>query len=149
GHGIDGVVTAVAGAHVVGVVLDLDQVALLSELLDHGLAARQRGHALKAPGVFVHGAVVVGHADDLQVVALAHLKVVGVVRGGHLHRAGAEFHVHIAVGHHGDFLVHDGQNHLLAHQVRVALVVGVHGHAGVAQHGFRPRGGHHHALTAV
>ena len=149
GHGINGVMAAVAGAHVVGVVLNLDQIALLLKLLHHRLAAFQRGHALEAPGVLVHGAVVVGHADDLQVVPLAYLKVVGVVGGGHLHRAGAELHVHIAVGHHGNFLVEDGQNHLFAHQVRIARVIGVDRHAGIAQHGFGARGGHHHALAAV
>ena len=69
--------------------------------------------------------------------------------GGHLHRAGAELHIHILVGHHGDLPVHQRQNDLFAHQIGVALVVGVHGHAGIAQHGFGASGRHDHALAAV
>ena len=106
-------------------------------------------HALVLAAVVVDLAVVVQHADGLQVVAQAHLKVVGVVGGGHLHAAGAEVHLHILVGHDGDLPVHQGQDAGLAHQVLVALVVGVHGHAGVAQHGLRAGGGHDQIAGAV
>ena len=149
GHRVYGMMAAVAGAHVVGVVLDLHHQAQLLQLLHHGFAAFHGGHALELARIAVHGAVVVGDTDDFQIVALAHLKVVGVVCGGHLHRAGAELHVHIIVGHHGDLPVHQRQNDLFAHQIGVALVVGVHGHAGIAQHGLRTGGGDDHALTAV
>ena len=40
-------------------------------------------------------------------------------------------------------------DHVLAHQVLVPLVLGVHGHAGVAQHGLYPGGGHHDLLRAA
>ena len=141
---------AVAEANVVAVVLDLHQQAQLFQLLDHGLPAFHRVHTVKAfAGILIHGAVVVGHRDDLQAVPLGDFKVVRVVGGGHLHRAGTELHLHIVVRDHGDFFVHDGQDHLLAHQVRVTLVRGVHSHAGIAQHGLRPGGGHHHTLAAV
>ena len=149
GHRVYRMVAAVAGAHVVGVVLDLHHQAQLLQLLHHGFAAFHGRHALELARIAVHGAVVVGDADDLQIVALAHLKVVGVVSGGHLHRAGAELHVHIIVGHHGDLPVHQRQNDLFAHQIGVALVVGVHGHAGIAQHGFGTGSCHDHALAAV
>ena len=85
-----------------------------------------------------HLAVIVQDADGLQVVAQAHLKVVGVVGGGHLHAAGAEVHLHVLIGHDGDLPVHQGQDAGLAHQVLVPLVVGVDRHAGVAHHGLRP-----------
>ena len=149
GHGVYGVMATVAGAHVVGVVLDLHHQAQLLQLLHHGLAAFHGGHTLELARIAVHGAVVIGDADDLQIVALAHLKVVGVVSGGHLHRAGAELHVHIIVGHHGDLPVHQRQNDLFAHQIGVALVVGVHGHAGIAQHGLGASGRHDYTLAAV
>ena len=89
------------------------------------------------------------HADDLQVVAQAHLEVVGVVGGGHLHGAGAEAQLHVVVRHDGDLPVHDGQDAGLAHQVLEPLVLRVHGHAGVAHHGLGAGGGHHQVSGAV
>ena len=140
--GLHVVVAAVAGAHVVLVILDLLQQAQLVQVGDDGLPGFVPVHALVFAAQLVDLAVVVQHPDGLQVVAQAHLKVVGVVGGGHLHAAGAEVHFHVLVGHDGDFTVHEGQDAGLAHDVLVPLVVGVHGHAGVAQHGFGTGGGH-------
>ena len=89
-EGLDVVVAAVAGADVVGVRLDLDEVALLLKVLHDGLAALVAVHAVVLAAVFVDGAVVGDNADDLQVVAQADLEVVRVVGGGHLDRARAE-----------------------------------------------------------
>ena len=135
------VMAAVAGADVVGKRLDLHQQAELFQLLHHGFAAGFAGHAREFAGVFVHGAVVVEHANDGQIVALGDLEVVGVVRRGHLHRAGAELQIGIVVGDDGNFAVHDRQGDGLAYHVLVALVGGVDAHAGIAQHGFRAGGG--------
>ena len=140
---------AVAGAHIVGVLLHLHQVALLLQIGHDGLAGLVAVHAGVAAVALHHLAVVVQHADGLQVVAQAHLKVVGIVGGGHLHAAGAELHVHIGVGHDGDLLVHQGQDALLAHNVPVTAVLGVDRHAGVAQHGLRPGGGHGHIAALL
>ena len=148
-QGLHVVVAAVAGAHVVAVVLGLDEVALLLQVLHDGLAALVAVHAVVGAAVFVDGPVVVDAPDDLQVVPQAHLEVVGVVGGGHLHRAGAEAQLHVFVGHDGDLPVHDGQDACLAHQVLEPLVLRVHRHAGVAHHGLRPGGGHHQIPAAV
>ena len=148
-QGLHVVVAAVTGAHVVRVVLHLHQVALLFQIGHNGLSGLVAVHA-GVPAVALHHlAVVVQHADGLQVVAQAHLKVVGVVGRGHLHAAGAEFHIHVLVGHDGHFPAHQGQNAGLAHDVLIPLVVGVDGHAGVAQHGLRPGSGHDHIAALL
>ena len=84
-----------------------------------------------------------------QPVALAHLKVVGVVGRGNLHHTGAKIHVHIGIGHNGDLFVHQRQQHLFALQVPVALVVRVNGHRRVPQHGLGPGGGKHQAFVCT
>ena len=114
--GLHVVVTAVAGAHIVAVRLGLDQIALLLQILYNGLAALIAVHALVLAAVGVDHTVVIQDPDGLQVVAQAHLEVVGVVCRGHLHRAGAEAQLHILVGHNGDLTVHNGQDTGLAHQ---------------------------------
>ena len=88
-----------------------------------------------------HVAVVGQHADHRQVVALAHLKVVGVVGRGDLHDAGALFHVGVLVADDGDLLVEQRQNHMAAMQMGIAGVRRVDGHGGVAQHGLGTGGG--------
>src|SRR5690606_13622921 len=110
----------------------------------HHLLARDEAVEAAVGGgrVVVDGGVEVQHADDGKLVALAHGVVVGVVRGRDLHHAGAEGAVDVVVGDHRDLAVAQRQPNVLAHQVAVALVFRVHHHGDVAQHGFRPGGGH-------
>ena len=142
-------VAAVAGSHVVAVVLHLHQISLLLQVGNNGLPGVVAVHAFILTAQLVDLAVVVQDPDDIQVVPQAHLEVVGVMGGGHLDAAGAEFHLRVVVGHHGNLFVHQGQNDLLTHDFLVALVVGVDADAGIAQHGFRTGGGHHHFPAAV
>ena len=76
-----------------------------------------------------------------QLVALAHLEVVEVVRRRDLHRAGALLGIGIFVGDDRDAAADQRQDHVLADQRLVALVVGMHRDGGVAEHGLGPRGG--------
>ena len=87
--------------------------------------------------------------DDLQIVPQTHLKVIGVVGGGHLHGTGAEADLAVFVAYDGDLTIHDGQDALLADEVLELLIVGVHGHAGVAHHGLGTGGGHHDVAGTV
>ena len=132
-----------------GIGLGLDQIALLLQILDDGFAALVAVHAVVLAAVFVDGAVVVDDTDYLQIVAQAHLKVVGIVGRGHLHGAGAEANLAVIITHNGDLTVHDGQDAGLADEVLEVLVLRVYRHAGVAHHGLRPGGGHHDIAAAV
>ena len=80
--------------------------------------------------------------DPVQAVAQADLEVVEVVGRGDLDHAGAELPVHVVVGDHRDLAVDQRQDHRPADQVLVALVLGVHRHGGIAQHGLGAGGGH-------
>ena len=82
-------------------------------------------------------------------MAQAHLVVVGVVAGGHFHRAGTKAQLNIFVGHDGQLSANQGQDGVFAHQVLIALVVRVDGHAGVAQHGLGAGGGDDELLIGV
>ena len=84
-----------------------------------------------------------------QVVTAPDLEVVRVVRGGHLHRAGAELRVHVRVGHDRDAAPCQRKLKIAADQVAVPGIVRVHGHRGVAEHGLHPGGGHHDRVRAV
>ena len=87
--------------------------------------------------------------DQWQVVALAHLVIVEVMRGRDLDHAGAEFTLDIGVGDDRNLALGQRQLHHLANQVRVALVFRMHGQCGITQHGFRARGGHDQVVACL
>ena len=126
--------------------LDALEIAARFQILDDGLAGFHRRHACVLAAVdhaarrrspcrwqrarrfrlllrAGHAAVIGEHADDGQVVALADLKVVRVVRRGDLHHAGALFHVGVLVADDRDFDVHQRQDDVAAVQMRIARVV--------------------------
>ena len=73
--------------------------------------------------------VLVHDVDLRQVVPQAGLKIVGIVRRRHLHRARAELRLCQFIGDDGNLAVHQRQQNMLAVQMRVALVFLVHGNA--------------------
>ena len=75
-------------------------------------------------------------------MALANRVVVGVMRGRDFHHAGAKVLVNIVVCNDGNVAPAERQFHALTNQVFVALVLRVHHHSHVAQHGFGPCGGY-------
>ena len=76
-----------------------------------------------------------------QLVALADLEVVEVVRRRDLHRARARLGIGVVVGNDRDVAADQRQDDMLADQVLVALVVRVHRDGGVAEHRLGPRRG--------
>ena len=82
--------------------------------------------------------MLVEDVDHRQIVAAADLEVVEVVRRRDLDRARAFLGVRILVGDDRDRPLGDRQDHVLADEGLVAVVVGVNGNGGVAEHGFGP-----------
>src|SRR5690606_20476999 len=97
-------------------------------------------------GAGQYAGVLVEDVDQRQAVAFADFVVVEVVGWGDLHAAGAELTIHVLVGDDGNQAVDQRQQHVAADQVPVALVLRVHGHGGVAEHGFRAGGGDHQVV---
>ena len=69
--------------------------------------------------------------------------------GSDLHRPGAEGGIDGVVRHDGDQAPDDGQHQLLADQLLIARIGGVHGHGRVAQHRLGAGGGHREMSRAV
>ena len=131
-----------------GIVLHLDEIAAGLEVVDYGLAGLIAVHAVVLAAVY-DLRVVVEDEDVVEVVPLGDLEVVRVVAGRHLDAAGAEVHLDVVVSDDGYLAAHEGQDAGLADDVGVALVVGVHGDAGVAQHGLGTRRGDDEVAGAV
>ena len=85
----------------------------------------------------------VEHADLRQVVAPANFEIVEVMRWRHLDRARTLLRIGIFVGDNRNPAADQWQDHMLADEMLVAFVIGMHGHGGIAEHGLGPRGGDH------
>ncbi len=84
--------------------------------------------------------VAVEDVDHRQIVALADLEIVEIMRRRDLDRARSLLRVGIEIGDDRNQAVGDGQTHLLADQIDITLILGMHGDAGIAQHGLRAGG---------
>ena len=111
--------------------------------------ASKRSRPAKAPAGRGDHRLLVEDGDGRQPGPLGDLEVGGVVRRGDLHRPGAELRVDHRVAHDGDLPAHQRQAQRAPDEAPVALVVGVHRHRGVAEHGLGPGGGHLDAPLAV
>ncbi len=78
--------------------------------------------------------------DDRQRVPPADLVVVEVVPRRDLDAAGAECRIDVVIGDDRNHAVGERQADVLPDEMPIALVLGVHGDGGVAQHGLRTRG---------
>ena len=77
--------------------------------------------------------------DQRQVMPFADLEIVEVVRRRDLDRARTLLRIGIVVGDDRNLPAYQRQNHALAYQFLVAIVVWMHRHRGVAEHRLRPR----------
>ena len=68
-----------------------------------------------------------------QVVPQSNLAVVRIMCWGHLHCASAEAHLNKRISNHWNGAVHKRHHHTLSNECRVARIVGVHRHAGIAE----------------
>ena len=153
---LDHGVTAVAMPHGVGMRLDLhERSRRLEHRHDRGaghgaIQPRQRGGHTAGGVVHVaHNAFGIDDDRHRQVVALADLEVVRVVRRGDLHGPRAERGIGVRIGNDRNAHAVDRQYHILPDHREIALVLGVHGHRDIAEHRFRARGGHGDRLRGV
>ena len=127
----------------------ISQRPVFLQLLNHSLPRRESVHTGIRARRRAHFAVIRHDIDFRQLVPLANLKVVGIMRRRNFHRAGSKLAVHHLVGNDGYLAVHQRQQRLLANQLLVSFVFRMHGHSRVAKHGFRPRSRHHEKFLAT
>ena len=106
-------------------------------------------HAAELAISFHHMGGLIENVDFLQVMSLAHSPVIRVMRRRNLNAARTKLRINMPVGENGDLTADNGQRNGLAHQLRKTFILGVHGNACIAQHGFRTRGGNNQVLHAV
>ncbi len=131
------------------VLLDADEDALVGEALLDCLARVEAVHPLETSAGGGDPRLGVDDDDLCQAVAVPDLEVHRVVGGSDLHRPGAELGVDGGIGNDRDLPAEQRQPHDLADGVAIAVVVGVNGDGGVAQHRLGPRRRHLDAALVV
>ena len=138
--------------HHAGAVAIGDHVYMVFNLVEQPKRVELRHHhltrhiaveaAILRRGVVVHRRIKVHQVDERNAdvrVALVHLIVVVIMRGGDLHCAGAEVHFHMFIGDDRDQPVNDRQATALADEMGEARVGRVHRNRPVAENRFGPR----------
>ena len=140
---------AVAGRHAVAVVVDLLEHAGGPQVGDDALASLVDGEA--GIGAALGGDAPVGadRLDSGQPVVAADVEVGEVVGRRDLEGAAAEARIDALVGDHRQFAPQQGQQRGAPDDLVVALVVGVHGHRRVAEHGLGPGRGDRDRAAAL
>ena len=145
---LNGHISALAEADVVGVRLGLVQGPRGLQQFGRPLATDKPIQPRQiSAGLGRELAVRSEHVDDRQLVAQADLEVCLVMGRGHLQHARAEVEGHVLVGNDGDdplllrHIQRQSSVDVFADEVRVAGIVGVHGHRGVSGDRLRPGGG--------
>ena len=107
-----------------------DLLKFLHELLAAFIAVKPRVLSC----ALTHRAVRIDDDHLFKIVAQPHLKVVRIVRRRHLDRARAECGIDVRICKERNAPLHHGQDQRLAHEIFVALIVGMHRHARIAEH---------------
>ena len=134
---LNGHVGALGVAEVVLIRLLFDEAADFCEQFSGAFAGGEALHAGEVfASEFVEHAVRMHDIDRRQIVALGDLEVSLIVRGCDLEHAGPKGEIDMFVGDdREEFLIFDGERaaDVLADEVGVALVLGIHGDGGVAR----------------
>ena len=128
------------GSHIVGIILDPYQQPHLVQFFYNGSSRLITVHAAEFAAVFIDGGIIVQYIDFRQMMALAHLKVIGVMGRRDFHNTGTKFHVHISVRNHGDLSVDNGQHQLFANDIFISFILRINCNCCVPQHSLRPCG---------
>ena len=133
--------------HRVRMVVYLHQQARRLQVGYDFLAAGKAIHPLVGASILVHLAGFGHHVEHRQVVTTAHVKIVGIVRGGNLDRTGTKLWVDKVILDQRDFTAQNRQQQGSALELVKTLIAGVHRYGGIAQQRLGAGGRHHHALV--
>ena len=139
--GLNHLVGSLGEAHLVDVILNLDQAASLFQQRDNGLAGLEAVHADQELCGLAQRAVVVEDVDGLQMVLDTEVVVVDVVRGRDFQCTRAELALYVLIVNQWDGAVYERHNGAFALVLGVTLVLRMHTDGRVAQDGLGARGG--------
>ena len=131
------------------VVFGSDEQSLRFQIFDDPLARFVAVQPSVRPGVLVHADALVHHINLRQVVAQAGLEIIRIMRRGDFHRARTELGIRQLIRDDRNLALHQRQQNLFPVQVLVALVLLIHRHSRIPEHGLRTRRRHCDVLAGT
>ena len=139
---------ALAVTYSMGMLFNLNQIAVSLQVSNDSLAAFLTGHAFVFACFFSHNAVHADNNDARQVVANTHLIVVRIMGRSNFYSAGTKLGINIAVGDDRNNPVGSRQTQSFANQIAIARILRVNCYSSIAGQSFRT-GGSNHQATAL
>ncbi len=118
---------------------DLDEKTGFLEISNDGFSRFVAIYADILACLFIHRAIFVHDDDGLELMSLADLKVIRVMRRCDLYAAGTISHVNVFIGNDRDLTAGAGKCDLLADDL-VAFIFRIHSDSGIARDGLRTGG---------
>ena len=146
---LDGCVTSPTDGDLLRVVLLLDHESLVLEVLNGGLPGLQNRHAAVLAGELGHLALLVDSLLHLELVLHGPFEIVLVSDGTDHDVSGSVIHLDLGVGDDLDLPSEQRRYQLLADELGLLLVVGVHRHGLTGTEQLGPGSGDEHVLVLV
>ena len=155
--GLYNAAAALAVTNSMGMVFDFNKIAASFQISHNVLAAFLASLTFIFACFRSHFAIHANNNYAGQVMANAHLIVVGVVGRSDFYSAGTKFQINIAISDDGNNTTIGGQSQMLAYQMTIAGVSRVYSYSGIARDGLRTSGSNgqigalflHYGITEV
>ena len=138
---------ALAVTDSMGMLFNLNQIAVSLQVGNDSLAAFLTGHAFVFAGFFSHNAVQADNNDARQVVADTHLIVVRIMGRSNFYSAGTKFGINIAISDDRNNSVGSRQTQGFANQVAITRVLRINCYCSIAGQSFWTGGCNHQAAA--
>ena len=138
---------ALAVTHSMGMLFNLNQIAVCLQVSNNSLAAFLTSHALVLAGFLRHNAVHADNNDARQVVADTHLIVVRIMGRSNFYSAGTKLGINIAICDDRNNSIGSRQTQSFANQIAIARILRVNCYSSIAGQSFRTGGSNHQATA--
>ena len=145
--GFNSMTAALAVAYSMGMLFNLNQIAVSLQVGNNRLTAFLTGHAFVFACFFSHNAVQADNNDARQVVADTHLIVVRIMGRSNFYSTGTKLGINIAVGDNRNNSVGSRQTQGFANQVAITRVLRINCYCSITGQSFRTGGSNHQAAA--
>ena len=145
--GFNSMTAALAVAYSMGMLFNLNQIAVSLQVGNNRLTAFLTGHAFVFACFFSHNAVQADNNDARQVVADTHLIVVRIMGRSNFYSTGTKLGINIAVGDNRNNSVGSRQTQGFANQVAITRVLRINCYCSIAWQSFWTGGCNHQAAA--
>ncbi len=116
----------------------LYKISLFFQILYNSFSCFITLHPGVLSALFIDGRVVVHNIDLWKIMTFSYFKVIRIVGGSNLNRAGSKFFIYIIICHNRNLSIHQRQKSFLSYDIFISLIIRMNRDRSIAKHGLRP-----------